>query len=367
MAEVKDYPKSIQEAASVALPWNDLEGCNILVTGATGLIGGCLVDILMSRPSKNYHVYAAGRNKKRIAERFSRYSADPAFTFIRQDVSEPLSCDIPFHYIIHAASNGSPNFFATQPVEVMKSNIYGVANLLDYGRMHGMRRFLYISSGEVYGEGDGETFKESDSGYVDSMSPRSCYPSAKRAAETLCASYAAEYGVDVCVARPCHVYGPHFTESDNRVYAQFIRNVLQGEDIVMKSTGEQYRSWCYVVDCARALLYILLKGTSGEAYNVADEKSNIAIRQLAEVIADIGQRKVVVDVPDEIERRGFNPVHRSLFDTTRLRSLGFQISGDMREKMEETIEECRKKSKAKNNGINRRTSEKEKGDNTPDL
>ena len=118
-------------------------------------------------------------------------------------------------------------------------------------------------------------------------------------------SYAAEYGADVVIARPCHTYGPHFTEQDNRVYAQFIRNVLRGEDIVMKSTGEQFRSWCYVVDCVSALLHILLKGESGEAYNIADADSNISIRELAETIAAIGGRKVVIDLPDTDEKRGF--------------------------------------------------------------
>ena len=235
----------------------------------------------------------------------------------------PLQSDIHFDYIIHAASNASPNFFASSPVEVMKSNIDGVAHLMDYGMSHGMKRFLYVSSGEVYGEGDGRVFTEDYSGYVDCAKPRSCYPSSKRAAETLCVSYAAEYGADVVIARPCHTYGPHFTEQDNRVYAQFIRNVLRGEDIVMKSTGEQFRSWCYVVNCVLALLYILLKGANGEAYNIADAESNISIRELAEAIATIGGKKVVIDVPNADEKRGFNPVSKSVFSTEKLESLGW--------------------------------------------
>jgi len=315
----------------------ELSGSRILVTGATGLIGGCLVDLLCAQSKENgYKIYAGCRSKARYYDRFGERKG---LYYVNMDVVEPLTTDIQFQYIVHAASGANPTIYAKDPVGVMKSNIYGVVNLLDYGRTHGMKRFLYISSGEVYGEGSGNVFKESDSGYVDSMSPRSCYPSAKRAAETLCASYAAEYGVDVCVARPCHVYGPHFTEKDNRVYAQFIRNVLRDEDIVMKSSGQQYRSWCYVVDCARALLYILLKGKSGEAYNVADKNSNITIRELAEMIANIGQKKVIVDVPNEIEKRGYNPVQNSIFDVSKLQSLGFRIEGTMEEKMRETINE----------------------------
>lgn len=317
------YQKDIFKIFKKVLPWEILSGSNILVTGATGLIGGCLVDVLMMNPKRDYQVYASGRNKDRAQKRFRDYFDNPAFHFLQYDVMQPLTSDVNFEYIIHAASNANPKFFAVQPVEVMKANIYGVSNLLDYGKAHGLKRFLYVSSGEVYGEGDGREFTEDYSGYVDITSPRSCYPSAKRAAETLCVSYAAEYGVDVVIARPCHVYGPYFTESDNRVYAQFIRNVLRGEDIVMKSTGEQYRSWCYVVDCASALLYILLKGKNGHAYNIADEKSTITIKEFAEMIADIAGRKVVMSIPDDIERSGYNIVKKSIFSTSKLESLNW--------------------------------------------
>jgi nucleoside-diphosphate-sugar epimerase len=284
-------------------------------------------------------VYASGRNEERARKRFAEFAEVKAFHFIQHDVMLPLQSDVDFDYIIHAASNASPNFFAQKPVEVIKSNIDGVANLMEYGLTHGMKRFLYVSSGEVYGEGDGRIFTEDYSGYVNPTSPRSCYPSSKRAAETLCVSYAAEYSADVVIARPCHTYGPHFTEQDNRVYAQFIRNVLRGKDIVMKSTGEQFRSWCYVVDCASALLYILLKGESGKAYNIADEKSNISIRELAETIAEIGEKKVVIDVPDADEKRGYNPVMKSVYSTERLEAMGWSARFEIREGLKHTISE----------------------------
>lgn len=336
------YQENLLKVASLPLPWEQLKGCNILVTGATGLIGSCLVDVLMMHPNRDFHVYAAGRNEARARNLFARYVDDVAFHFVQYDVMRPIQSDVPFHYMIHAASNASPNFFSQQPVEVMKANLMGVCHLMDYGLQHDLRRFLYVSTGEVYGEGDGRVFTEDYSGYVNSMSPRSCYPSSKRAAETLCVAYAEEYGVDAVVARLSHVYGPHFTESDNRVYAQFIRNVLQGEDIVMKSTGEQFRSWCYVADAVKGLLYVLLKGQKGDAYNVADASSNISIRQLATMVADIGGRKVVIDVPEQAERKGYNPVTKSVFSTEKLESLGWKLEGTMREKMEVTLQECRK-------------------------
>lgn len=323
MAEISPYKQDILHVFEQDLPWDKLSGANILVTGATGLIGGCLVETLMMNPKRDYQVFASGRNEERARKRFKDYADDSAFRFVKYDVMKPLESEIHFDYIVHAASNANPKFYATQPVEVMKANIDGVSNLIEYGISHGMKRFLYVSSGEVYGEGDGRVFTEDYSGYVNCATPRACYPSSKRAAETLCVAYAAEYGVDVVIARPCHVYGPHFTEQDNRVYAQFIRNVLRGENIVMKSTGEQFRSWCYVVDCVSAFLHILLKGECGEAYNIADAKSNISIRELAEMIADMGNREVVIDVPDVNEKRGFNVVTKSVFSTIKIEKLGW--------------------------------------------
>lgn len=333
------YTDDIKQAGRLDLPWEKLSGKNILITGATGLIGRCLVDVLMNRPGIDYHVYASGRNIERSQRIFKQYMSSDFFHFIRHDVAEPLVSDIDFHYIIAAASGAAPQLYATDPVGVMKANVMGVDNLLSYAKDHGIEKFVYVSSGEVYGEGDGRVFTEEYSGYVDCATVRACYPSSKRAAETLCVAYSAQYGINVSIARPCHVYGPTFTESDNRVYAQFIRNVLRGEDIVMKSTGTQYRSWCYVVDCATALLYIMLKGGNGEAYNIADNSSNISIKALAEMIAAIGGKKVVMQLPSDIEKVGFNVVTKSVFSTEKLNSLGWRVSGMMSEKMRKTIEE----------------------------
>lgn len=338
---MNSYKDDLIYVATLDLPWSKLCDCNILVTGATGLIGGCLVEVLMSRQDKDYHVYASGRNEERAKKRFADFASDPSFHFVKYDVLEPFESDVTFDYIIHAASNASPNFFATKPVEVIKSNIQGLSNLMEYGLNHGMKRMLYVSSGEVYGEGDGRVFTEDYSGYVNCTSPRSCYPSSKRATETLCVSYAQEYGADVVIARPSHTYGPYFTEADNRVYAQFIRNVLRGEDIVMKSIGSQFRSWCYVVDCAAAILYILLKGENGQAYNIADASSNISIKELAEMIAEIGGRKVVMDLLTDTEKAGYNVVTKSVFSTEKLEGLGWMAIDSMYNNMLKTLNKAR--------------------------
>lgn len=321
------YDNNILQVYKADLPWEKLSGCNILVTGATGLIGGRLVETLMAYPNKDYHVYGLGRNEKRAGERFCAFADDTTFHFLQHDVTKPLDGDgigVDFHYIIHLASGASPNVMTSSPVDIMRANFVGTDNLLSYGMSHQIKRFLYVSSGEIYGEGKGEMFSETDSGYVNSMLSRSCYPSSKRAAETLCASYMSQYGVNVVVARPCHIYGASFTESDNRAYAQFIRNVVNGEDIVLKSPGLQYRSWLYVEDCVSALLYILLKGECGEAYNVADEDSCLSIRELAETIAELGGKQVVFAEPSDSEIKGGSKITRAVFNTNKLRGLGWK-------------------------------------------
>ena len=328
------YEKDIQIASNAPLPWELLDGCNVLVAGATGLIGSCLVDLLMKVAANgvSVNVYAMGRSRQKGLKRFLSYSELSHFHFIEHDVSQPLIGDTPFHFIVHAASSASPQLYRQAPVEVIKANIFGIVNLMEYGMAHGMKRFLYVSSGEVYGNHSRGPLKEEDYGYLDILTPRSCYPSSKRAAETMAICYAQEYGLDAAIARPCHTFGPHFTDSDLRAYAQFIRNIEAGEDIILKSDGAQYRSWCYVVDCASALLYILLKGTSGQAYNIADEHCESSLKELAGTLAALGGRSLSVGMPDGTSNQ------RVVFDTSRLKDLGWQTSGSLEEKLSHTLE-----------------------------
>lgn len=332
-----DYLNDIVEVTKLCLPWYKLDGSNILITGATGLIGSTLAEVLLSRENHNYHVYCGGRDEDRAKKLFYRFRSLPTYHFIQFDVTKPLVSNIRFQFIIHCASGAAPVDFIKYPVEVMKANILGVDHLLDYGKDHGLKRFLYLSSGEVYGEGDGRVFTEDYSGYVNCVLPRSCYPSSKRAAESLCVSYAAEYDLDIVIARPCHVFGPNFTERDNRVCVQFIRNVLRGEDILLKSSGTQYRSWCYVVDCASALLYLLLLGINGEAYNIADPSSTVTIKELASIIASIYGLRVIVEDKQDTEKKGYNPVTKSCFSITKLQRLGWKTCDSLDNNIKKTI------------------------------
>ncbi len=318
------------------IPFEKLEGKNLLVTGACGLIGSAIVDFLMENKAL-CHIYVMVRNRSKAKERFIQYLDNPRFHILDGDVNAPITSGTTFHYIVNAASNANPNAYALDPVGTMWTNINGTKNLLDYGKEHGLERLLYVSSGEVYGNDEVDDWKEADSGYVDCMTLRSCYPTSKRAAETLCVAYSHQYGIETVVARPCHTYGPHFMENDTRAYAQFVSNARKHENIVLKSKGEQYRSWIYVKDCVAGILTILLKGQNGEAYNVADEHSCVTIRELAETIAAIGGAEVVFDLPSEVEKQGFSVIRKAVFDTNKLRALGWAPIYGLREALIETI------------------------------
>ena len=318
------------------IPFEELSGKNILITGACGLIGSAVIDFLIENEVE-CNIYAMARNRGKLENRFFQYLNNQHFHIIEGDVNIPLKQNITFHFIVNAASNANPSAYALDSVGTMWTNINGTKNLLDYGKDHGLERFLYVSSGEIYGEGEVDHWKESDSGYIDCMTMRSCYPISKRAAETLCVAYSHQYDIEIVVARPCHTYGPNFTDNDTRAYAQFVRNARNHEDIILKSKGEQYRSWLYVKDCASAILTILLKGQNHEAYNVADEKSCVTIRELAEIIANIGGGRVVFNLPSDIEKKGFSVIPKAVFDTSKLELLGWKPQYELHAALVETI------------------------------
>lgn len=332
------YKEDIESVLKLDCDFSRLKGKTILITGATGLIGSRLVYMLMSINENSFIVYAAGRNIERAKRLFSKYLDNPLFHFLHFDVSEAFDFNIDFDFVIDSAGMSSPALYKSNPVEVMESNILGVKNLLDYGKKHNLKKFVYVSSGEIYGEGDGRIFSEEYSGYINPLQSRSCYPIAKRASETLCAAYSKEYGIDVSIARPCHVYGPTLNSYDNRVYAQFIQNALKNENIVLKSKGEQFRSWIYVDDCASALIFILLNGKNCEAYNIANSDSNLSIRELAETVARITKRNVVTILPDDEKKGNTTPITKAVFSTDKLNSLGWNARVGIEEGIRRTIE-----------------------------
>lgn len=337
--------KVYQEQLIHAINMNDFKKIynrKIMITGATGLIGSCIIDVLMKENEinqANIDIYAMVRNIENAKNTFKEYANKKLLKFIEYDVIDNLNADISVDYIIHAASNAHPLAYSIHPINTMLGNIEGIKNILDYGVKNNTKRVLFVSSGEIYGEGSEriEAFDEEYRGYIDNLLPRSCYPISKIAAETLCSCYSKEHELETVIVRPCHVYGPTMTEKDSRAIAQFIRNAVNNQDIIMKSEGKQYRSYCYVLDCATAVIIALINGENRNAYNISNKDSNITIKDMAELIAKYTGKKVIYDLPDDIEKEGYNVVKRSILDDTKIKKLGWKPTFDMEKGIEATI------------------------------
>jgi len=335
------YRGELRESIERVISIDSLKNSSILITGATGLIGSYLVDLLYTfncSSSANIKIYALGRSFDRLKDRFE--GDDLSFlSFVEGDVCSPIANEFHVDYIIHAASNAYPASFNQDPVGTITGNIVGTMNLLEYGKNHGMKRFLYVSSGEVYGQGDLsiDAFDETYAGYVDPVQVRSCYPNAKRTAETLCSSYSKQYGLEVVIVRPSHTYGPNATTKDNRANAQFVANALNGEDIVMKSAGTQMRSYTYIADCATAIFSVLTRGISQNAYNIANKDSRATIAEFAQEVARQTARKVVFEQPDAVALAERTPIAKQVLDAKKLESLGWNGHFSLSEGLHSTI------------------------------
>lgn len=299
----------------------------ILVTGANGLICSAVVDMLFVMNESlgiKCDIYVASRNVDKANKRFSPFCNSEYFHTVLYDAEKTETFEEEFDFIIHGASNANPALYGSNPVETMLGNIYGINNLLKTIKSNNKGRLLYISSSEVYGKKeDKNAYLENEYGYVDILNSRACYPSSKRASETLCASYKNEYGVDYVIVRPGHVYGPTTQDSDNRASSQFARDVKEGKNIVMKSPGLQMRSYCYVIDCASAIISVLINGESGEAYNISNKDSVVTIREMAEEFAKAANVEVVFECATEKEKATFNMMDNSSLDSTKLENLGW--------------------------------------------
>lgn len=325
------YQRALDIGLDSIIDGEKLRNARILVTGATGLIGSAVVDLLLYGEKKNkwnLTMWVSGRSQEKLEQRFGQESEHKKYLVF--DALKPLEFSEEVDYVIHCASNAHPAAYAAYPVETLVTAVNGTLQLLEYLKSKKKGRMVLVSSSEVYGRKKGcDFYREDDYCYLDILNPRACYPAGKRTAETLCASYLDEYHVDSVIVRPGHIYGPTMTKEDSRAYAQFARNVLDGQDIIMKSQGDQLRSYCYVIDCASAILSVMTKGKSGEAYNISNRNSVVTIRELAEMFSEKAGVKVVFQMPEESEKKGYNLMSCSALDAEKLEKLGWRGRFDL--------------------------------------
>ena len=310
---------------------------NILITGATGLIGSCIIDILTYANESlhsNFHIYAMSRSMEKIKKRF----ANKVFPVI-QDICQPLEMEISYDYIFHAASNADPEIYTTRPAETIFTNVVGIKNVLDYCEIHRNTKLLFMSTFEVYGRIEGKsTYTEDVSGVIDFHRLRNAYPESKRCAELMLLGYVEKYGIDAKIVRLASVYGPTMLKNDSKAHAQFIRKAVAGKDIVLKSKGLQRRTYCYLIDAVSAMFTVLFCGKIGEAYNIANENSIASIAEVAEVCASIAHTHVVFENPTQIESKGFSTPQDCILENKKLKALGWNGKYNLVDGMLETIE-----------------------------
>ncbi|MCR4623028.1 MAG: NAD(P)-dependent oxidoreductase [Clostridiales bacterium] len=314
------------------LPLDGLEalrGSTILVTGATGLIGSCLVKALAcafdgdkDAPS----VIALIRSREKAARVFSDVPVRN-IVFAEGDVTRPVRIEGNVDHIVHAASVTASRAFVDAPADTIFTALNGTKNMLDLAREKGVKAFVYLSSMEVYGSPQSdEKISETHSTNLDTMLPRTSYPESKRMCESMVSAYKAQYGVPGMALRLTQTFGRGVAPDDRRVFAEFARCAIEGRDIILHTKGETRRSYLYTLDAASAILTLLAKGVPGEAYNAANESTYISIYDMALLAACVcgdGRTKVIIQDDDD-GSRGYAPVLRMNLDTSKLRSLGWQ-------------------------------------------
>lgn len=329
------YPiirEDLENILAANLPWTDLAGKTVLVTGANGFLPAYIVETLLYfneyTSSDKVQIIGLVRNQEKAAHRFYQYQTKKDLNLIVQDVCSPILINEKVDYIIHAASQASPKYYGEDPVGTLASNVIGTSHLLELAKTNNIAGFLYFSSSEVYGQVDDSKIPtaESDYGYVDPANVRSCYAESKRMGETICVSWFHQYGIPTKIVRPFHTYGPGMALDDGRVYADFVADIVLGRDIVMKSDGTATRAFCYLADAVQGFFTVMFKGENGQAYNVGNPQYEVSILDLATQLVNLFPEKGLKVIRQNAQTAGYikTKVSRSSPNINKIKGLGWE-------------------------------------------
>lgn len=343
------YKQDIESVLNIKLDFINLRGKCILITGATGLIGSVLVDkfvFISEKFNLALKLWLVSRN----VESHSENKRNVSLNYIKCDISnenvaEKLPQGQKIDFVFHLASTTHPVAYSKYPVETILTNVNGTEKLLELVSENSSCRFILASTVEVYGDDIDlleNGFSETDFGYLDCNTSRACYNEAKRLSETLCQSYRAEKNCDVVIARLARSYGPTLRNDDTKALSQFLSNGVKGENIILKSNGTQFYSYIYNADAANALLFLMFNGENGTAYNVGGGiESNIYLKDLAKLVAKNCGVKVIFDIPDETEQKGYSKAIRAVLNPKKINLLGWKAQIGIEEGIRRTIKVMR--------------------------
>lgn len=328
--------------------WLRFKDSTVFITGANGMLPAYMVFTLLHLNKVqhlNVNVIALVRSKEKAYSKFVDYLEDPHLKFVIQDVASPIELDANVDFIIHAASQASPKYYGVDPVGTISANIFGTYNTLKLASQKKVKSYLFFSTGDIYGIVPPELFpfREKDYGYIDLLSVRSCYGESKRLGENLCVAWNYQFNVPAKIVRIFHTYGPGVDLDDQRVFADFCKNIIQGKDIVLRSDGKATRLFCYISDAIRAYFKVLLDGTNAEAYNIANPYGEISIYDLAQLLTTLYPEKGLrvrqeIIQNDLVTVKMKSPLQRAIPDCSKIIETGWKPSVDLKEGFRRTID-----------------------------
>ncbi len=323
--------------------WDRFRDKTVLISGANGFLPAYLVETFMALDaSYNTTVIALVRSKQKVEARFKHLLDNPRLKIVVQDVSVAFDIDDKIDFIIHAASQASPKYYGIDPVGTLSANVLGTINLVNLARKNNVESFLFFSSGEVYGQVKAEDIpiKETTFGYLDCANVRACYGESKRMGENICVSNHFQFGVNAKIIRPFHTYGPGMALDDGRVFADLVANIVNRQDITLKSDGSAIRPFCYLVDATLGFLTVLINGENGQAYNVGNPDQEHSILELSNILVGLYPEfglKIVMNLPITDSNYLKSPILRNSPNIDKVRQLGWSPTTTVQEGFKRTI------------------------------
>jgi nucleoside-diphosphate-sugar epimerase len=280
--------------------WEELAHAGIFLTGATGFFGKWLLSAFQyafENGKFSGQLMALSRNPDRFLDEFPIFKNSPYLTFIQGDVQDFLFPEGHFDFVIHAATEASVSLNLEKPIHMFEVAAMATRRVLDFAVQAGAKRFLLTSSGAVYGNQPSEIthLPENYSGAPDVLAQNAAYGEGKRVAEMFCNFYSKQFGLEVLIAR-CYAFaGPFLPIDSHFAIGNFVRDYLQGGPIRIGGDGSPFRSYLYAADLVVWLLSILVKGKSGQAYNLGSDQ-DLDIEALARKVAHSGNKNVSVEI-----------------------------------------------------------------------
>ncbi|RDU72156.1 NAD-dependent epimerase/dehydratase family protein [Helicobacter brantae] len=328
------YFSHIEENIDIDLEnWAKLNKKNIVLTGSTGMIGKFLTDtlfLLQMRYSIDFHLIILVSNSDFFIKRFPYFCSNNNVSVYQVDLLNlkelfKILSSFEIHYIIHAASPADPKSVALSPTSVIRYNTQIVENLL---RICTKKKSLliFLSSSEVYGKVcKKKPIQETDLGFIDVCSINGCYAQSKRMAETICAAYNYEYNTDFVSLRLPRTFGSTIRDNDPRALSSFLYQSAHGQNIQLKSHGNQILSFLYVGDCIRSIAFAMFVFKKNQTYNISNPEI-LTLWDFCSMVCSLSPHDINIekysdkDFFDNIASK----VEYSVLETSKALSMGFK-------------------------------------------